>query len=173
MDVSNILSGLNLSRSYHQMAESPEKKVKKTQKREQPNIIVTAEVEESPVIEEEGEVVEEAHPAPVRSAPTVSEPAPSRSIPQTHTSPEKVTQPREAVLSPENLSRKDWSFVVDNEILIKELDLGKDLTSKAVDKITPEVLASIASNEGFHEEDKSLVQVHTQLVDISVTGEAQ
>ena len=71
------------------------------------------------------EVREEAEPAPVaRAAPTVSEPV---NAPQSHTSPEKVTQSRESALSPENLSRKDWSFVVDNEILIKELDLGKDL----------------------------------------------
>lgn len=120
MDVSNVLSGLNLSRSYAQMAEETKASPQRRAAPQTQSAVIT-----SVTIDE---VREEAEPAPVaRAAPTVSEPVAVASAPQTHTSPEKVTQPRDSALSPENLSRKDWSFVVDNEILIKELDLGKDL----------------------------------------------
>lgn len=67
---------------------------------------------------------------------------------------------------------KDWSFVADNEVLIKELDLGRDLLSKAVVKITPELLREIAQSEGLSEDDKRLVTLMTSFVHFAADPES-
>lgn len=82
--------------------------------------------------------------------------SPSKKV-RTHASPQKEEQ-------------KDWSFVADNEILIKELDLGRDLLQKAIHKINSSLLKSIIESNSLSADDKKLVQIMISLVDLASGG---
>lgn len=81
LDVTDILAGLNITRSYQEIVEEPKQR---------------AAQKSSPVRVSAG-IKLNASPSPSRLNQT-----------------------------------KDWSFVADNVVLYQELDLGRDLLSKAV-----------------------------------------
>lgn len=91
------------------------------------------------------EIVEE-HPKQYeevkRKSPTRASPSKPQRASPVRASPQKVGE-----------DTKDWSFVADNDVLFKELDLGKDLLQKASDKITPELLKQIVEAQNLTKED--------------------
>jgi len=83
----------------------------------------------------------------------------------TRVSPSKVQQHASPTKIEEN--NRDWSFVADGDILMKELDLGRDLLNKATAKISAEHLKEIHSANSLTHEDKELIQVMHGLVDVA------
>jgi len=74
----------------------------------------------------------------------------------------RASPPRDSTisnLSAENLEKKDWSFVADNDILLREFELGKDLIHKACDKVTAEDLLTI-SKKDLNQDDIDFLIVH-------------
>jgi hypothetical protein len=116
LDVTDILSGLNITRSYQEV-ERPRATVTKTS------------------VSPSKKTTTVTHQIKVQKSP-----------------------------SPTKHETNDWSFVEDNEILIQELGLGKDLLSKAIIKITPELLSEIASSQSLSDDDKKLVSIMTAFV---------
>lgn len=54
---------------------------------------------------------------------------------------------------------KDWSFIADNDVLMKELDLGRELLNKAVNGITAQHLKDIVDAKDLTHDDKSVIQI--------------
>ncbi len=88
-------------------------------------------------------------------------------------SPPRASPPRAdtSALSTENVARKDWSFVADDEVLVKELDLGRELLAKAAAKVTAPLLREIATGAALSDVDQALVLAHETLLD-TVEGRA-
>lgn len=146
MDMSDVLGGLNLSRSYQNIVEdhksqSPEKKSKVVRE----HVVVT-------------NVDEGKHQAPRASPPA-----------EVRASPPRASPPRDSNvsrLSSEALEKKDWSFVADNDILQRELELGKELINKAVDKVSAEGLKTIAASN-LDQDEVDFLQIHMKLSDLA------
>lgn len=101
----------------------------------------------------------------------------------THASPTRAAPPRAAPpqaspprassgLTQQTLEQKDWSFYADNEVLDKELELGRDLIHKATEKVTKEYLEGLGNNNDLNEADHDLVDILFRLMDLVSDGES-
>lgn len=90
-------------------------------------------------------------------------------------SPPRASPPRAAPvgLTQQNLEQKDWSFYADNEVLDKELELGRDLIAKATEKVTKEYLEGLGNNTNLTEADHGLVDILFRLLDLISDGESE
>lgn len=151
MDVTNVLDGLNLTRSYQHIVEeqrSPSPAKKKGKK--------SAAKRASPRKSPTKKKLREGQAHYVAASP-----------PQAR----EQASPQRTELSAENLQKKDWSFVADNDILERELELGRDLIAKAIEKLTPEILKTVTETE-LGEQDIEFLKVHMGLSDLA-RGETQ
>lgn len=169
MDVTDVLSGLNLSKSYVRDIEGPSReetmlvtstrKISPTKKRKlqggQAHFIKAEDL-----IEERVTVSRSSPPkkSPMRKSPRkAAKKSPKKSAKKSgakkavanpiYSSPPRASPPRAAPagLTQQNLEQRDWSFYADNEVLDKELELGKELLERAIARVTKELLESLAS----------------------------
>jgi len=105
---------------------------------------------------------------------TVSSPSKAVRAAPPQASPPRASPPRAAPsgLTQQTLEQKDWSFYADNEVLDKELELGRDLILKATEKVTQEYLESLGANTTLTEADQGLVDILFRLLDLVSDGES-
>lgn len=190
MDVTDVLSGLNLSKSYVRDIEQPSR---------EETVLVTSTRKISPTKKKKlaggqahfinaEDLIEErvavARSSPPRKSPKKSprKAAKKKSAKKSaakkaaanplYSSPPRASPPRAAPagLTQQNLEQKDWSFYADNEVLDKELELGKELLDKAISRVTKENLEKLATVTA-NEDDQALVDILTRLLDLVNDGE--
>lgn len=126
-DLSTILQGMNLTRSYVEI------------------------VEDQPTYEER-KVTVTTHGA--SQAKTTKRYSPARKA-----SPQRQDDVR------------DWSFIADNDVLMKELDLGRELLNKAVNGITAQHLKDIVDAKDLTQDDKAVIQIMHGLIEVAADKE--
>lgn len=77
-----------------------------------------------------------------------------------HASPEKVQD------------NKDWCFVTDNDVLYKELDLGKELLDKAVNRINAQLLKEIVDAKSLNSDDREIITIMHGLIEVAADKES-
>lgn len=178
MDVSNILSGMNITRTYQDIVEDSvdeERKVvrssppKKSPKKSPRKAKKVGSARKKKTVQ--------TGPQVTTYTATVSSPskAQHQMASPPRASPPRASPPRAAPsgLTQQNLDQKDWSFYADNEVLDKELELGRDLIAKAAEKVTKEYLEALGANSTLTDADKGLVDIFYRLLDLVADGESE
>lgn len=99
--------------------------------------------------------------SPAKTSPTrVAEKVSPSKAPAAQASPDK------------SQDNKDWYFVSDNDVLNKELDLGRELLDKAVNRINAQLVKEIVDAHTLSSDDKEIVSIMFGLIEVASNKES-